>query len=140
MNRFLIVRTLLVLCMLSSLALAAFADESERLSKLTTDELSRIISDKEQIKTTRWYATIALARKKDPATKPLLITLLSDDYHAVRVACVLGALPNWRKGRTRCVVGLLAATSIESEELGDLGRATEAQKELPDKRVPRSID
>ena len=113
---------------------ATASDEEQRLKGLTIKQLSDIVSDKTKDNTTRWYATSELARRKEPSSKPLLITLLDDGDGDVRGAAAWGLCQIGGKDAQDALLAFLR-TSLESGNWGDLPRATEAQKELPDKRA-----
>ncbi len=105
-----------------------------RLKKLSLLELSHIVTNRAQHKSVRWHATLELARRKEPASKPVLITSLKDDYHSVRGAAAWGLCQIGGRDAQDALLAFLRA-SLASRNWGDLTRATEAQKELPDKRA-----
>jgi len=104
------------------------------LQKAAISELSRIVEDRTQYKSVRWHATLELARRKDSSSRPILIKCLSDEYHAVRGAAAWGLCQIGGDDAQDALLDYLR-WSLQENRWGDLTRATEAQKELPDKRA-----
>ena len=100
----------------------------------TMTESAAIASDKPQNDYARWQETLELARRKDPSTKPLLIQRLKDDYQLVRGAAAWGLSQIGGKDAQDALLDYLRA-SLKSKNGPDLERATEAERELPDKRA-----
>lgn len=109
-------------------------DVDKRMRALPADQLMVLVRKTTERKTVRWRATAELARRKHAPSGQLLIQSLRDDYHAVRGAAAWGLC---RIGGQDAQDALLEYLrwSLEGERLGDLVRATEAQKELPDERA-----
>ena len=105
-----------------------------RLKRLSLVELAHAVTNRTQHKSVRWHATLELARRKEPSSKPLLITLLKDNYHAVRGAAAWGLSQIGGQDAKDALLAFLR-TSLASRNWGDLTRATEAQNHLPDKRA-----
>jgi HEAT repeat protein len=82
----------------------------------------------------RWQETLELARRKDPSTKPILTQRLKDDYQLVRGAAAWGLSQIGGTDAQDALLDYLNA-SVTSKNGPDLLRATEAEKELPDKRA-----
>lgn len=82
----------------------------------------------------RWNAVNSLARIKAPESKPLLIELLRDEDSSIRGAACWGLSQIGGQDVSDVLLEFLR-TSLEQKNWSDVQRATEAQRELPDKRA-----
>jgi hypothetical protein len=120
---------------MSTVAHAREIDEiDQRLQSLPAEELMALVPDMAQTKAVRWRATAELARRKYAPSAQLLIASLSDDYEAVRGAAAWGLSQIGGKDAQDALLAFLR-TSLATRRWGDLTRATEAEKDLPDKRA-----
>ena len=106
----------------------------ERLKTLPPEQLMALATDAAETKAVRWRATTELARRKHAPSAQLLIASLKDDYHAIRGAAAWGLSRIGGEDAQDALLEFLRR-SLASRNWGDLARATEAQKELPDKRA-----
>jgi hypothetical protein len=102
-------------------------------------QLSNIVTNPNTDEKARAGATSELARMNDPANVPLLISLLTNASPGIRGSASWGLCQLGGQPAQDALLDYLR-TSVESHlyhALGDLTRATEAQKVLPD---PRALD
>ena len=97
-------------------------------------ELSEIASNELQPEYARWQATVELAKRKDPTTKVLLIQLLNDRSQLVRGSVAWALSQIGGEDAQNALLDFLGR-SWASKDGADLARATEALRELPDKRA-----
>ena len=96
--------------------------------------LSRAATDRTRSNRARWGAVLALARINDPKSTDLFIKLLKDDYQVIRGAACGRLSQIGGKRAADAILGYLR-WSVEKKKRSDIIRATEAQRELPDKRA-----
>lgn len=82
----------------------------------------------------RWQAARELTELKDPASVPVLIRLLHDDYVSVRGTAAWGLSQIGGQDAQDALLSYLR-DSLALRRWGDIGRAVEAQNELPDDRA-----
>ncbi len=100
----------------------------------SVSELSQVVRDRTEFDSYRWQATRELARRRVPSSTLILIELLKDEYHAVRGSASWGLCQIGGQDAQDALLEYLR-WSLQGSRLGDLTRATEAQKELPDARA-----
>ena len=104
------------------------------LEEASVSELSQVVRDRTEFDSYRWKATRELARRRVASSTPILIELLKDEYHAVRGSASWGLCQIGGQDAQDALLEYLR-WSLTCPKWGDLARATEAQKELPDKRA-----
>jgi len=104
------------------------------LETMSLEELATIASDPSRNNDLRWQSTRELARRKDAWSIPILICLLQDDYQPVRGAAAWGLSQVGGEEAQNALLEYLRA-SVKSKTGPDLASATDAEKELPDKRA-----